>query len=71
MPDPCPKKKPNDCIKNITEKTMPTAAVDCVSICPTKKVSAILYRLVIIMLIIVGTAIVPITRCMGASVRNV
>ena len=32
-----PKKKENACMKNITLNTIPTAAVDCVSICPTKK----------------------------------
>ena len=49
-------------MKNITEKTIPTAAVDWVSIFPTKKVSATLYKLMTSILIMVGTAIVPITR---------
>ena len=42
LPEPCPKKKPNDWMTNIMLNTMPTAAVDCVLIWPTKKVSAML-----------------------------
>jgi len=58
-------------MKNITGNTTPTAAVDCVSSCPTKNVSAILYRLVTSIVIIVGTAIVRITLWAGAWVRKV
>jgi hypothetical protein len=42
LPDPCPKRKPMAWIMAIKENTTPTAAVDCVFIFPTKKVSAIL-----------------------------
>ncbi len=57
------------CTKNIIENTTPTAAVDCVSSLPTKKVSAILYRAVTSILMIVGMAIVGMTRRIGAVVR--
>mgnify|MGYP001521237433 FL=1 len=57
-------------MKNITLNTIPTAAVDCVSICPTKKVSTRLYTLVNNIDMIVGKAIAPITRWTGAWVRN-
>jgi hypothetical protein len=48
-------------MRNITGKTKPTAAVEGVSICPTKKVSAILYRLVTSIEKMLGTAIVRMT----------
>ena len=57
-------------IMAITENDIPTAAVHCVLIFPTKKVSAILYRLVTSILIIVGTAIVSTTLCTGAWVKK-
>lgn len=49
-------------MKNITLNTMPTAAVDCVSIWPTKKVSTRLYTLVNNIEMMVGMAMAPITR---------
>ena len=42
FPDPCPHRNPNACITAITGNTSPTAAVACVLIFPTKKVSAML-----------------------------
>ena len=42
LPDPCPKKNPHACKTAINENTTPTAAVACVLMRPTKKVSAIL-----------------------------
>ena len=56
-------------MKNISGKTTPTAAVDCVSSCPTKNVSAMTYKLVTSIPTMVGTAIVGITQRMGAVVR--
>ncbi len=56
-------------MKNIRGKTTPTAAVETVSSCPTKYVSAMLYRLVTNMLTIVGTAIAGITLWMGAEIK--
>ena len=42
LPEPCPKKNPVAWMMDISENTMPTAAVDCVLIFPTKYVSAML-----------------------------
>ena len=58
-------------MRNMIVNTTPMAAVDCVSIFPTKYVSAMLYRLTISMLMIVGIDMVPITFGIGACVRNV
>ena len=59
------------CTKNIMEKTIPTAAVACVSILPTKNVSARLYSPVTSIEMMVGIAMVMITRCIGPCVRKV
>ncbi len=42
LPEPWPQKKPKALMIAMTEKTMPTAAVACVDMRPTKKVSAML-----------------------------
>ena len=42
LPEPIPSVKPQACIIDIIGKTIPTAALACVLICETKKVSAIL-----------------------------
>ena len=46
-------------MKNITLKTIPTAAVDCVLILPTKNVSTRLYILVSSIEMMVGMAMAP------------
>ena len=55
-------KREKACIKNITLKTIPTVAMDCVLILPTKNVSTRLYILVSSIEKMVGIAIAPITR---------
>ena len=52
-------KKEKACMKNITLKTIPTAAVDCVLILPTKNVSTRLYILVSSIEMMVGMAMAP------------
>lgn len=64
------KEKPTACTTDIILKAIPTAAVLCVLIRPTKYVSATLYALVISIEMIVGIAIVNITRDTGAFVKN-
>ncbi len=49
-------------MKNITLKTIPTAAVDCVLILPTKNVLTRFYIVLSSIEMMVGIAMAPITR---------